>query len=64
MLSEWLMEEKMKTSNNIHYLLLEKIKEMGNKCKYCKKPLPWDYVYNMCEKCHDKNYRNWDDDYY
>lgn len=33
------------------------------KCKYCKKPLPWNYPYGMCERCHGALYGGWDYDF-
>lgn len=26
------------------------------KCKFCGKPLPWNYPYGMCENCHDERF--------
>lgn len=39
---------------------LDKGKLKEKACKYCHKPLPWNYPYGMCEKCHNEIYWNYD----
>ena len=35
--------------------ILEEQKLPSKRCKYCGRPLPWNYRYNMCERCHKKH---------
>ena len=37
--------------------ILDKQKLPSKLCRYCGKPLPWNYRYNMCQKCFRK--RRW-----
>ena len=39
--------------------IIEQLKKQGYRrrtCKYCGRPLPWNYPYAMCQKCHDELY--------
>ncbi len=35
--------------------ILEEQKLPAKHCKYCGRPLPWNYRYGMCERCHKKH---------
>lgn len=66
-------EEKDKITN-LKEKISEKIIEQlstkqlaSRKCKYCGKPLAWNYPYGMCSDCYDQRYgyrSRWDDDDY
>ena len=51
-----LKNEKSETSTNIHKILLKNIKSERKYCKNCHKPLPWDFIYRLCDKCFSDNY--------
>lgn len=53
---EWLAKEKLKTAELINKQLIDDIDEYSNKCSLCGKTLPWDFTYNVCEKCYRKHY--------
>ena len=42
---------------------LEQSKLQPKRCKYCKKILPWNTMFSMCEDCHDERY-GYRDDYH
>lgn len=59
----------MKMKEVFSDLMMEFLKSQnlsGRKCKYCGKPLSWDYPYGMCDKCFKHRFgykkRDWDDD--
>lgn len=57
---DFLIEKKQAVSEKIMNLL--KTKQLkGKTCRECGKPLPWNFPYPMCEKCHDKlyGYQDW-----
>lgn len=41
--------------------LLDKQHFEPKKCRYCGAVMPWNYPYGMCQKCHDRMYRRYDD---
>ncbi len=58
----------MKMKEVFSDLMMEFLKSQnlsGRKCKYCGKPLSWDYPYGMCDKCfkHRFGYKKRDLDY-
>lgn len=67
-------EEKEKITNlkeRISQKIIEQLstKQLASrKCKYCGKPLAWNYPYGMCSDCYDERYgyhsRWYDDDDY
>lgn len=36
--------------------LLSQQKLQQRKCRFCGKPLPWNFSYSMCEDCYDRRY--------
>lgn len=47
----------METKEEIAHLMMEILKKnrlSGRKCKYCGRPLAWNYPYGMCSKCYSK----------
>jgi len=47
---------KASVSEEIHEILKNQMKNMKNKCSKCGKPLPWDFPFNICDKCFQKHY--------
>ena len=47
----WVREERTRVAKLIDKYLKEKIKKHGKTCKYCRKPLPWNSPYSICERC-------------
>lgn len=63
-LTDEIMKMKNEISDNIKdFLSHQKFKL--RKCKYCGKPLKWNYPYGMCSECHNEmyppRYNRWDD---
>lgn len=63
-----IMALKVVLSDNISAILSRYALE-NRVCKRCGKSLPWNFRYNICEKCyHSNRYSNWydadDDDFY
>ena len=57
-----IMRVKSRLSDEI-VTLLSKEKLSQRKCRFCGKPLTWNYPYSMCEDCHDRRYgwsERWD----
>ncbi len=50
--TERLLREREKTEDTIMRYLLKNKKDYIQKCKYCGKPLPFGYEFNVCEECH------------
>ena len=49
----------METKEEIAHLMMEILKKnrlSGRKCKYCGRPLAWNYPYGMCNACHRKSF--------
>lgn len=59
---QWVKEERSRVAKLIDKYLKERIKKHRKVCKICGRTLPWNYVYPICQKCHDTNnfgrYRN------
>ncbi len=53
---EEIADTKQQISDKI-MTILEEQKLPSKRCKYCGRPLPWNYRYNMCERCFKK--RRW-----
>ena len=51
---EEITETKQEISDMI-MRILEEQKLPAKHCKYCGRPLPWNYRYGMCERCHKKH---------
>jgi ATP-dependent RNA helicase SUPV3L1/SUV3 len=51
----WVKEERSRVAKLIDKYLKERIKKHRKVCKVCDCALPWDYVYPICQKCHDTN---------
>ena len=49
------LEKKEEISKKI-IEILKMQKLSGRKCKYCGKPLEWNYPYGMCNNCHEERY--------
>ncbi len=50
----------MQTKEEIAHLMMEILKKnklSGRKCKYCGRPLAWNYPYGMCGSCHRRRSR-------
>ncbi len=50
-----LMEEKMSTAFKINEILLQDKTKFGKKCARCGRPLAWNYPYNICERCYERD---------
>lgn len=57
----WVEEERNRASKEIHRLLTTKIKNYGRKCSSCRKPLPWNAIHGICDKCYRSR---WENDWY
>lgn len=57
----WVEEERDRASKEIHQLLTTKIKNYGRKCSSCRKPLPWNAIHGICDKCYRSR---WENDWY
>ena len=53
---DWLDKEKLKTAEQINIELVEDLERYAKKCSRCGKPLPWDFMYNICEECYYKGH--------
>ncbi len=51
-----ILEEKRKLSVAI-MKILEKQELSGRRCRQCGRPLPWNYMFGVCEKCHHSGRR-------
>ena len=57
-----IMRVKSRLSEEIIRELAQQ-KLQQRKCRFCGKPLAWNYPYTMCDECHDKRYgwgTDWD----
>lgn len=54
----WVDEERENTSKEIHRLLTTRIKQYRRKCSSCKKPLPWEAIHGICDKCYGSRWEN------
>lgn len=54
--TEETMNIKDEVSGEIHEILRNQMKNMKNKCAKCGRALPWDFPYNICDKCFGKYY--------
>lgn len=60
---KFIIDEKKQVCERIATLLKEKKLE-ARTCRECKRELPWNYPYNLCQECYDKLYGcMWDDDW-
>lgn len=48
---QWVIEERLKTSEKINSILLEEVKKSGNTCSNCGIDLGWDSLDTLCVKC-------------
>lgn len=59
----FIIDEKKQVCERIAILLKEKKLE-ARTCRECKRKLPWNYPYNLCQECYDKLYGcMWDEDW-
>lgn len=61
--TDWLAQEKATTAELINKELIEDLEKYNRHCSVCGKVLPWDFMFNVCEKCYSKNYRYYDEDW-
>ncbi|MFC3886008.1 helicase-related protein [Bacillus songklensis] len=54
----WIEEERDHISKEIHRLLTTKIKHYRKKCSSCRKPLPWNAIHGICDKCYGGRWEN------
>jgi ATP-dependent RNA helicase SUPV3L1/SUV3 len=48
----WVDSERRDVSKEIHRLLTTKIKQYGRRCSSCRRPLPWNAIHGICDKCY------------
>ncbi len=49
-----LMEERHETEQEISRILKMECSSYSRKCTICKRELPWDYSFSICEKCFER----------
>ncbi|MGU8989186.1 helicase-related protein [Clostridium perfringens] len=61
--SDWLSEEKDKTSNNINNLIINNIDKLKKKCPQCGKKLDFTWQHKLCDNCFraNRSYYYYDD---
>jgi ATP-dependent RNA helicase SUPV3L1/SUV3 len=52
---QWVKEERSRVAKLIDKYLKERIKKHRKVCKICGRTLTWNYVYPICQRCHDTN---------
>lgn len=52
--AENLMEERHETEQEISRILKMECASYSRKCTICKRDLPWDYSFSICEKCFER----------
>ncbi len=52
--TENLMEERHETEQEISRILKMECSSYSRKCTICKRELPWDYSFSICEKCFER----------
>lgn len=60
---QWVSAKKNEISKKI-IEILDQQKLQPRKCGSCGKTLEWNYPYGICQKCYNKRYSYWGDDYY
>lgn len=45
-------------SDAVHESLKTEVKKMTKKCRRCGKPLSWEHQFQICDRCHFQQYRN------
>ena len=61
--SNWLSEEKDKTSSNINNLIINNIDKLKKKCPQCGKKLDFTWEHKLCDDCFraNRSYYYYDD---